>query len=120
MKKTIRLAVFDIAGTTIKDNSTVAAAFQQASQEGGLARLEPLVTVGISVPRDDVRALVNDVAACRGHEVRRALTPKGIVVEVHLPLSSALTYSERLKKLTEGRAWLISTPEFAGYTDASQ
>ena len=35
MKKNIRLAVFDIAGTTIKDNSNVAAAFQQAFLQHG-------------------------------------------------------------------------------------
>lgn len=39
MKKTIRLAVFDIAGTTIKDNSNVAAAFQQAFLQHGFSEV---------------------------------------------------------------------------------
>lgn len=39
MKKNIRLAVFDIAGTTIKDNSNVAAAFQQAFLQHGFSEV---------------------------------------------------------------------------------
>lgn len=93
------------------------AALIQACRDGKLTRLEPVVSVGISVPRDDVRVLVNDLQACAGREVRRALTPKGIVVEAHLPLSVALTYQDRLKTLTEGRARLISAPAFAGFAE---
>ncbi len=39
MKKSIKLAVFDIAGTTIKDNSNVAAAFQEAFLHHGFDKV---------------------------------------------------------------------------------
>lgn len=39
MKKTIKLAVFDMAGTTIKDNSNVAAAFQEAFLHHGFDKV---------------------------------------------------------------------------------
>jgi phosphonatase-like hydrolase len=39
MKNTIKLAVFDMAGTTIKDNSNVAAAFQEAFLQHGFDKV---------------------------------------------------------------------------------
>lgn len=39
IKKPIKLAVFDMAGTTIKDNSNVAAAFQEAFLSHGFAKV---------------------------------------------------------------------------------
>jgi elongation factor G len=94
-----------------------AAAMRAACRTAGLRRLEPLMEIEILAERDDVLAIVDDLAPRGGRELRRRLAPKGVVIVAELPLRAFLTYESNLAALTQGRTRIIAEPRLARWAE---
>lgn len=92
-------------------------ALAEACRVAGLNRLDPMVSLTLRVGRDDVRAVIDDLATVRGHEVKRALTANGIVIDAVVPADASMRYADRLAALTDGRAAITGGFEFTGYAE---
>jgi translation elongation factor EF-G len=86
------------------------AAFRAACALAGMRRLEPLAEIEIQVGRDYVLAVIDDLSESSGRELRRRLSPAGVVVSAELPLLSLLTYEAHLTALTGGKGTLLGEP----------
>lgn len=90
-------------------------AMRAACAAGGIRRLVPMMKCIILAPRDDVRAIVADLHAGGGREVRRMLSSHGVRVEADIALSVVRSYADRLAKLTDRRARLEGEPVFGHF-----
>ena len=95
-----------------------AAAMRSACAGAAMRRLEPLVEVELQLGRDDVRPVVNDLAACGGSEVRRQLMPSGILVVAELPMR-LLDYEARLGAVTGTCGKILGEPRRARLRSAA-
>lgn len=92
-------------------------AMETACRTASMRRLDPLVEIEILAGRDDVRPIVNDLATSGGSEIRRQLSPKGIVIVAELPMRAFLDYEARLAGLSSGRGKLVGAPRLARFAE---
>ncbi len=94
-----------------------AAAFRSACALAGMRRLEPLAEIEVQVGRDHVLAVIDDLSESGGRELRRRLSPAGVIVSAELPLLSLLTYEAHLTKITGGNSVLIGEPRITRWAE---
>lgn len=94
-----------------------AEAMRAACAAAAMRRLEPLVKIELQLGRDHVRPVVNDLAACGGSEIRRHLTPAGVMVVAELPMRSFLAYEARLASLTGATGKVLGEPRLTRYAE---
>jgi elongation factor G len=105
--------------THSKDSSEMA--FRTAGRAGltaalaasGLAVLEPVVALTVTVPTAAVGAVLGDLAARRAQITGSAPGEDAAVISAVVPLSELFDYATRLRTLSQGRGSFVTTP--AGY-----
>jgi elongation factor G len=105
--------------THSKDSSEMA--FRTAGRAGlvaalaasGLALLEPVVTLTVTVPTVAVGPVLGDLASRRAQITGSAPGVDEVVVTAVAPLAELFDYATRLRTLSQGRASFTTQP--AGY-----
>jgi elongation factor G len=103
----------------VKDSSALAfevaagAALQQAVREAGLAVLEPIMAVEVTVPDEHLGSVIGDLVSRRGAIHKVGARSAASVVEARVPLASLFGYVPVLRGLTHGRGTAVMKP--AGY-----
>ncbi|GCB44415.1 elongation factor G [Streptomyces sp. NL15-2K] len=117
----LRVTLTDGA-THVKDSSEAAFrtagrfALREALRACGMAVLEPVVEVTVTVPEDAVGAVLGDLAARRGRVSSSTARAGSAVVTAAVPLAELFGYATRLRSRTQGRGTFTTRP--AGYAPA--
>ncbi|GGT06093.1 elongation factor G [Streptomyces chromofuscus] len=117
----VRVTLTDGA-THVKDSSEMA--FRTAGRAGlhgalrvsGMALLEPVVEVTVTVPEDAVGGVLGDLAARRGRVTGSVTRAGAAVVTATVPLAELFGYATRLRSRTQGRGTFTARP--TGYAPA--
>jgi elongation factor G len=98
------LALRDGANGEIGTRAAAAEAFRRATQAARPSRLEPIMTVEVTVDDEFLGAVIGDLNQRRGQV--QDVGSRGVkrLVAAHVPLRNMFGYSTRLRSLTEGRA----------------
>jgi elongation factor G len=92
------------ANGEIGSRAAAAEAFRRAVQNANPSRLEPIMTVEVTVDDEFLGAVIGDLNQRRGHV--QDVGSRGVkrLVTALVPLRNMFGYSTRLRSLTEGRA----------------
>lgn len=119
----LRVVLADGA-THVKDSSDVAfrtaghLGLRQALRSAGLAVLEPVAEVTVTVPEDSAGAVLGDLAARRGRVTGSTARGGTLVVTAAVPLAEVFGYATRLRSRTQGRGTFTTRP--LGYAPAPE
>ena len=114
----LRVTLTDGA-THPKDSSDLAfrtagrLALREALRRSGMAVLEPVAEVTVTVPEEALGAVLGDLAARRGRVGGAVLRAGEAVLTAAVPLAELFGYATRLRSRTQGRGTFTSRP--AGY-----
>ena len=91
---------FEVAG---------ALAFRAAAEKAGVALLEPLLELDVTVPDEFTGAVMGDLSSRRGRIMgtEQAATPGYTVVKATAPESELLSYAGELRSLTSGAGSVV-------------
>jgi elongation factor G len=92
------------ANGEIGSRAAAAEAFRRAVQHATPSRLEPIMTVEVTVDDEFLGAVIGDLNQRRGHVQDVGSRGAKRLVAAHVPLRNMFGYSTRLRSLTEGRA----------------
>jgi elongation factor G len=92
------------ANGEIGSRAAAAEAFRRAVQAATPSRLEPIMTVEVTVDDEFLGAVIGDLNQRRGHVQDVGARGAKRLVTAHVPLRNMFGYSTRLRSLTEGRA----------------
>ncbi len=97
--------------------TAAARAFSEVFQQAKPTLLEPIVTLHITAPTDNVGDVSSDLSGRRGQMLGMDQAPGGMTtIEAKAPLSEVTTYSRTLSSMTGGQG--SYTMELAGYEAA--
>ncbi|MHB9857895.1 elongation factor G [Streptomyces sp. YIM S03343] len=114
----LRVTLTDGA-THPKDSSDLAfrtagrLALREALRRSGMALLEPVAEVTVTVPEDALGTVLGDLAARRGRVTGSVVRAGAAVLTATVPLAELFGYATRLRSRTQGRGTFTSRP--AGY-----
>jgi len=91
-------------------------ATKQLSQRGGAVLLEPIMSVEVVTPEENMGDVVGDLNRRRGLIGGMEDSPSGKVVTAEVPLAEMFGYATDLRSATQGRA--TYTMEFCKYAEA--
>ncbi|MAT92172.1 MAG: elongation factor G [Halioglobus sp.] len=91
-------------------------ATKKLSQEGGAVLLEPIMSVEVVTPEENMGDVVGDLNRRRGLIGGMDENPSGKVVTAEVPLAEMFGYATDLRSATQGRA--TYTMEFCKYAEA--
>lgn len=91
-------------------------ACKQLSQQGGAVLLEPIMSVEVVTPEENMGDVVGDLNRRRGMIGGMDENPSGKVVTAEVPLAEMFGYATDLRSATQGRA--TYTMEFSKYAEA--
>ena len=91
-------------------------ATKQLSEAGGAVLLEPMMTVEVVTPEENMGDVVGDLNRRRGIIHGMDENPSGKVVNAEVPLAEMFGYATDLRSATQGRATF--TMEFDKYAEA--
>ena len=77
--------------------------FREAAKRAGLELLEPIMSVEVTVPEEQVGAVAGSLAAKRGKILGMEARGKTQVLRARVPLSEMFGYSSELRNITSGR-----------------
>jgi elongation factor G len=92
------------ANGEIGSRAAAAEAFRRAVQAATPSRLEPIMTVEVTVDDEFLGAVIGDINQRRGHVQDVGARGAKRLFTAHVPLRHKFGYSTRLRSLTEGRA----------------
>ena len=91
-------------------------ATKKLSQEGGAVLLEPIMSVEVVTPEENMGDVVGDLNRRRGLILGMDENPSGKVITAEVPLGEMFGYATDLRSATQGRA--TYTMEFCKYSEA--
>jgi elongation factor G len=93
---------FEVAGSL---------AFRDAAQKAGVALLEPVLEIEVTVPDDLTGAVMGDLSSRRGRIMgtEQAPAPGKTLVRAHVPEAELLSYAGELRSLTSGAGSVVMT-----------
>ena len=91
-------------------------ATKKLSQEGGAVLLEPIMSVEVVTPEENMGDVVGDLNRRRGLIGGMDENPSGKVITAEVPLGEMFGYATDLRSATQGRA--TYTMEFCKYAEA--
>ena len=91
-------------------------ACKKLSEEGGAVLLEPIMSVEVVTPEENMGDVVGDLNRRRGMIGGMDENPSGKVVTAEVPLAEMFGYATDLRSATQGRA--TYTMEFSKYAEA--
>ncbi len=77
--------------------------FREACQRAGLTLLEPIMSVEVTVPEDEIGVVTGNFAARRGRVVSMESRAGAAVTQARVPLSEMFSYASEIRSLTSGR-----------------
>ena len=93
-------------------------ATKKLAENGGAVLLEPMMTVEVITPEENMGDVVGDLNRRRGVIHGMQDVSMGKVVNAEVPLGEMFGYATHLRSATQGRATF--TMEFNNYSEASQ
>ena len=91
-------------------------ACKKLSEQGGAVLLEPIMSVEVVTPEENMGDVVGDLNRRRGMIGGMNENPSGKVVTAEVPLAEMFGYATDLRSATQGRA--TYTMEFCKYAEA--
>lgn len=93
-------------------------AFQEGVAKGKSVLLEPMMSVEVTLPQDDIGGIIGDLNSRKGNVL--GVEPKGglQILKAEVPLAEMFGYATTLRSLSQGRA--TYTMEFSHYKKVSQ
>jgi len=91
-------------------------ATKELAQRGGAVLLEPMMSVEVVTPEENMGDVVGDLNRRRGLILGMEENPSGKVVNAEVPLAEMFGYATDLRSATQGRA--TYTMEFCKYAEA--
>ena len=93
-------------------------AFNKGLRDAGIVLLEPIMSIEVTVPDENLGDIVSDLQQRRAMITRTQNRGNGTVIEAQAPLASLFGYSNAMRGLSQGRA--TCTMEPASYGPAPQ
>lgn len=91
-------------------------AFKKACEKAGMALLEPVMVITVSVPDEFMGDVIGDLSSRRG-KVLGSDSDSGLTeIKAHVPMSEVLKYAPDLRSMTGGQG--VFTMEFDHYEEA--
>lgn len=106
----------DVDSSELAFKLAASLAFKKAMEDGGVALLEPIYMLEISVPDNYMGDIMGDVSSKRGKIVGSEAKGKFQIIKALLPLSEAQRYAIDLSSITGGRGTFAM--EFDHYEEA--
>lgn len=85
-------------------------AFQDAAKKAGMALLEPIMKLEITVPDNYMGTAIGDISSKRGKVLGTDKKARSVVIKAYAPLSELSGYATNLRSLTEGRGVFYMEP----------
>ncbi|MES2219727.1 MAG: hypothetical protein V4587_02030, partial [Acidobacteriota bacterium] len=79
-------------------------ALQEAVRKASPVLLEPVMSVEITVPEEDTRAVIGDIKSRRGRIESMGHVDESIVIKAFVPLAEMLGYGRDIHSISQGRA----------------
>ena len=92
---------FQIAGTM---------AVQDGVKKAGIALLEPIMKLEVTVPENFMGVVIGDVSAKRGKILGSEKRSRAVVIKAYVPLAEMSGYATTIRSLTEGRGFFYMEP----------
>ena len=93
-------------------------AFNKGLREAGMVLLEPIMSIEVNVPDENLGDIVSDLQQRRAIITRTQSRGNATVIEAQAPLASLFGYANAMRSLSQGRA--TCTMEPASYGPAPQ
>jgi elongation factor G len=110
-----------LSGETHETESTelafrlaAANAFEKGLREAGLVLLEPIMSIEVTVPDENLGDIVSDLQQRRAIITRTQSRGNGTVIEAQAPLANLFGYSNAMRGLSQGRATCTMEPAAYG------
>jgi elongation factor G len=87
--------------------------FKEACRKAGMALLEPIMKLEVTVPEEYVGQVTGDLNSRRGRIINSEIRAGTQIIDALVPLARMFGYATDLRSLTQGRA--IFTMEFSQY-----
>jgi elongation factor G len=79
-------------------------AFREASKDAAPVILEPIMTLEINTPEENMGDIIGDVSSRRGHVVNVDGKTDHVDIEAQVPLAELFGYATSLRSISKGRA----------------
>ena len=89
-------------------------AFDKGLREAGMVLLEPIMSIEVTVPDENLGDIVSDLQQRRAIITRTQSRGNGTVIEAQAPLASLFGYSNAMRELSQGRATCTMEPASYG------
>ena len=106
----------DVDSSEVAFKIAASMATKKLADEGGAVLLEPMMTVEVVTPEENMGDVVGDLNRRRGIIHGMDENPSGKVVNAEVPLAEMFGYATDLRSATQGRATF--TMEFDKYSEA--
>jgi len=106
----------DVDSSEVAFKIAASMATKKLAEEGGAVLLEPMMTVEVVTPEENMGDVVGDLNRRRGIIHGMDENPSGKVVNAEVPLAEMFGYATDLRSATQGRATF--TMEFDKYAEA--
>ena len=106
----------DVDSSEVAFKIAASMATKKLSEDGGAVLLEPMMTVEVVTPEENMGDVVGDINRRRGIIHGMDENPSGKVVNAEVPLAEMFGYATDLRSATQGRATF--TMEFDKYSEA--
>ena len=106
----------DVDSSEVAFKIAASMATKKLAEEGGAVLLEPMMTVEVVTPEENMGDVVGDLNRRRGIIHGMDENPSGKVVNAEVPLAEMFGYATDLRSATQGRATF--TMEFDKYSEA--
>ncbi|OGK18226.1 translation elongation factor G [Candidatus Roizmanbacteria bacterium RIFCSPHIGHO2_01_FULL_39_8] len=85
-------------------------ALQDGAKRSGIALLEPIMKLEVTVPENFMGVVIGDVSAKRGKILGTEKRSRAVVIKAYVPLADMSGYATVLRSLTEGRGFFYMEP----------
>ncbi|MFW5996622.1 MAG: elongation factor G [Lentisphaeria bacterium] len=85
-------------------------ALKECAKKGGLALLEPLMKLEVTVPEDFMGDVIGDISGRRGQISEVDTSKSEVTIIGYVPLSEIFGYATTLRSITSGRATFVAEP----------
>lgn len=100
----------DVDSSDMSFKVTGSMVLQDAVKKAGLALLEPIMKLEITVPEEFMGVAIGDVSSKRGKIQGTDKKAKAVVIHAYAPLSELSGYATNLRSMTEGRGVFYMEP----------
>lgn len=87
-------------------------ALKSGTQKAGLALIEPIMKIEVTVPEDNMGTVIGDLSSKRAKIVATKKRGDSTIIDAYAPLAELSGYATRVRSLTQGRGIFYMEPSY--------